>query len=220
MPNMGTTIPKMGISRSRTTRQVSMADALFSATQLRVLALLFGQPDRTFYAIELIRRVGAGSGAVQRELSRLEQSGLVTVKRIGTQKHYQADPNSPLFNEIRGIVQKTVALAEPLRAALAPFAPKIVAAFVYGSVAKKQDMAASDIDLMVVSDGVRYSELFAALEPVAAQLGRPVNPTVYTRKQFARRRQGNATFIRRVLSQPKVWVIGSDDAIALARRAI
>ena len=214
MPNMGIIIPKMGIPPNRRQRHASMADALFSATQLQVLALLFGQPDRSFYATELIRLVGAGSGAVQRELSRLEQSGLVTVKRIGTQKHYQADPGSPLFNELRGIVQKTVALAEPLRTALAPLAPKIVAAFVYGSVAKKQDTAASDIDLMVLSDGVSYAELFAALEPVAAQLGRPVNPTVYSRKQFARRRQEDATFIRRVLSQPKVWVIGSDDAIA------
>lgn len=214
MPNMGIIIPKMGIPPNQRRRHVSMADALFSATQLQVLALLFGQPDRSFYATELIRLVGAGSGAVQRELSRLEQSGLVTVKRIGTQKHYQADPGSPLFNELRGIVQKTVALAEPLRTALAPFAPKIVAAFVYGSVAKKRDTATSDIDLMVLSDGVSYAELFAALEPVAAQLGRPVNPTVYTRKQFARRRHEDATFIRRVLSQPKVWVIGSDDAIA------
>ena len=195
-------------------QSLSMADALFSATQSRVLALLFGQPDRSFYATELIRRVGAGSGAVQRELSRLEQSGTATVKRIGTQKHYQANPVSPLFNELRGIVQKTVALAEPLRAALTPFAPEIVAAFVYGSVAKRQDTAASDIDLMVVSDSVSYSELFAALEPVAAQLDRPVNrKTAYTRKQFARRRQENA-FVRRVLAQPKVWVIGSDDAIA------
>ena len=192
---------------------LSMTDALFSATQSRVLALLFGQPDRSFYATELIKRIGAGSGAVQRELSRLEQSGLVTVKRIGTQKHYQANPVSPLFNELQGIVRKTVALAEPLRVALTPFAPKIAAAFVYGSVAKRRDTATSDVDLMVVSDSVSYPDLFAALEPVAAQLGRPVNPTVYTRKQFAKRRQENA-FVRRVLAQPKVWVIGSDDAIA------
>src|SRR5687768_11385579 len=116
---------------------LSMTDALFSATQSRVLALLFCQPDRSFYATALIKRIGAGSGAVQRELSRLEQSGLVTVKRIGTQKHYQANPVSPLFNERQGIVQTTVAVAEPLRVALAPCAAKLAAAFVYGSVAKR-----------------------------------------------------------------------------------
>jgi predicted nucleotidyltransferase len=209
MPEMGITekIPRKG-------RQASLADALFSTTQQRVLALLFGQSDRSFYATELIGLVGAGSGAVQRELARLEHSGLVTVRWLGTQKHYQADPGSPLFAEICGIVQKTVGLAEPLRAALAPFATNIVAAFVYGSVAKKQDTATSDIDVMVISDTVRYAELYAVLEPVAGRLGRAVNPTVYTRKQLAKRRQEDAAFIKRVLVQPKVWLIGSDDVLA------
>lgn len=209
-------MPKMGTrgKPQRTPRRASLADALFSTTQQRVLALLFGQPDRSFYASELIALAGAGSGAVQRELAGLEQSGLVTVRRLGTQKHYQANPDSPLFGELRGIVQKTVGLAEPLRAALAPLAAGIVAAFVYGSVAKKQDTAASDIDLMVVSDTLGYAEMYAALEAVGNQLGRTVNPTVYTRKQLAKRRREDAAFIKRVLGQPKVWIIGSDDALA------
>jgi predicted nucleotidyltransferase len=208
-------MPKMGMTEKipRKPRQASLADALFSTTQQRVLALLFGQPDRSFYATELIGLAGAGSGAVQRELARLEQSGLVTVRRLGTQKHYQADPGSPLFSEICGIVQKTVGLAEPLRSALAPLAPNILAAFVYGSVAKRQDTAASDIDLMVISDTVRYADLYAALEAAAGRLGRPVNPTVYTRKQLAKRRQEDTAFVKRVLGQPKVWLIGSDDVL-------
>lgn len=216
MPNLGILMPKMGTrgKTKRTVRRASLADALFSTTQQRVLALLFGQPDRSFYANELIARVGAGSGAVQRELARLEQSGLVTVKRMGTQKHYQANPQSPLFSELRGIVQKTVGLADPLRAALAPFADDIIAAFVFGSVAKRQDTAASDIDLMVVSDTVGYADLYSALEAVGTRLGRAVNPTVYTRKQLAKRRQEDTAFIRRVFEQPKVWIIGSDDALA------
>jgi predicted nucleotidyltransferase len=216
MPKVGSNMPEMGMTAtiSHNVHQASLADALFSTTQQRVLALLFGQPDRSFYATELIRLVGAGSGAVQRELARLEHSGLVTVRRLGTQKHFQADPGSPLFSELCGIVQKTVGLAEPLRAVLAPFATNIVAAFVYGSVAKKQDTATSDIDLMVVSDTVRYADLYAVLEPVAARLGRAVNPTVYTRKQLDKRRQDDAAFIKRVLAQPKVWLIGSVDALA------
>jgi predicted nucleotidyltransferase len=208
-------MPKMGTrtKAKRTERHASLADALFSTTQQRVLALLFGQPDRSFYASELISRAGAGSGAVQRELSRLEQSGLATVRRLGTQKHYQANPDSPLFAELCGIVQKTVGLAEPLRAALAPLADGIIAAFVYGSVAKRQDTAASDIDLMVVSDTLGYADLYGTLEPVGNRLGRTVNPTVYTRKQLAKRRQEDAAFIKRVLQQPKIWIIGSDDAL-------
>lgn len=191
-----------------------MADALFSTTQQRVLGLLFGQPERSFYATEIIGLAGSGSGAVQRELARLEQSGLVTVHRLGSQKHYQANPDSPLFAELCGIARKTVGLAEPLREALTPFASMIVAAFVYGSVAKRQDTATSDIDLMVVSDSLTYADLYGSLEPLGAKLGRAVNPTVYSRKEFAKRvREGNA-FMTRVLTQPKLWLIGKEDDLA------
>jgi len=188
-----------------------LADALFSTTQQRVLGLLFGQPDRSFYATQLIGIVGSGSGAVQRELARLEQSGLVTVRRIGTQKHYQANPKSPLFEELCGIARKTVGLAEPLREALSSLARKIRLAFVYGSVAKRQDTASSDIDLMIISDSATYADVFAALEAVNAKLGRAVNPTVYSQRELTKRlKQGNA-FVARVLAQPKVWLIGSED---------
>jgi predicted nucleotidyltransferase len=205
----------MGIERRvRRRRQESLADALFSTTRQRVLALLFGQPSRSFYATELIRLAQVGSGAVQRELSSLEQSGLVTVHRLGTQKHYQANPDSPLFAELRSIVQKTFGLAEPLREALAPLASKITAAFVYGSVARREDTARSDIDLMIVSDKLTYADVYAALEPVGSRLGRVVNPTVYSRSQLAKRIEERNAFLTRVLKQPKVWVIGTEDALA------
>ncbi len=165
-----------------------MADALFSGTQQRVLVLLFGQPDRSFYASELIALAQGGSGAVQRELARLAQSELVTVQSSGNQKHYQANPASPIFDELCGIVRKTMGLAEPLREALVPLAERIKVAFVYGSVAKRQDAASSDIDLMVVSEDVTYADLYQALEAVSQQVGRTVNPTIYTSAEL-----GNTT---------------------------
>ena len=154
-------MPKMGMKAKEPPPPpyVSLADALFSGTQQRVLGLLFGQPERSFYATELIGLTGGGSGAVQRELARLEQSGLVTIKALGNQKYYQANPASPIFTELTGIAQKTVGLAEPLRQALLPLTRKISAAFVYGSVAKKQDTASSDIDLMVISDKLVYADV-------------------------------------------------------------
>lgn len=197
----------------RVRRPDGLADALFSVTQQRVLGLLFGQPERSFFATELIGVIGSGRGAVQRQLARLERTGLVNVRRLGTQKHFQANPDSPIFAELCGIARKTFGLADPLREALAPFAKEIVAAFVYGSVAKREDTASSDIDLMIVSDTLSLPDLYAALEPVGASLGRRVNPTVYSRAQLAQRiGEGNA-FTRRVLEQPKVWLIGSDDVI-------
>jgi predicted nucleotidyltransferase len=185
-------------------------------TQQRVLGVLFGRPDRSFYASELIRTAGTGSGAAQRELARLEESGLVIGERIGHQKHYQANAASPLFAELRNIVLKTIGLAEPLRDALQPLASGIRAAFVYGSVAKGADRSGSDIDLMIISDSLTYADIFRALEQVAQSVGRQVNPTVYTAAEFSKRTREENAFVTRVLEQPKVWIVGSEHDLPVA----
>ena len=208
-PEMGTIIPNMGIKKPRAVGS-GIADALFTKVQQRVLSLLFGNPERSFYANELIALAGSGSGAVQRELAQLEAAALVTVKRVGNQKHYQANPTSPVFTELRGLILKTSGLVDVLRVFLAPLASQIEAAFVFGSVAKNKDTAKSDIDLLVVTQHLTYRELFSALEPATSRLGRVVNPTVYSRNEFEKRvREGNA-FVKRVIAQPRVWIIGGD----------
>lgn len=212
---MGTT--KKAAARRRSVpaaARTSLADALFSTTQQRVLGLIFGQPGRSFYANEMMALTGGGSGAVQRELARLANSGLVTQQVIGRQKHYQANPAAPIFAELCGIASKTMGLAEPLRQALAPLAPHIHAAFVYGSVAKRQDTARSDVDLMIVSDELTYPDLFTVLEGLTQQLGREVKPTIYSRQQWAQRAARGDSFLKRVLAQPRIWLIGDDDALA------
>jgi predicted nucleotidyltransferase len=209
MPNMGTKT-KTPVSKA----PASLADALFATTQQRVLAYLFGQPERSFFATELIGLVGGGSGAVQRELARLADSGLVTVTRVGTQKHYQANPKSPIFAELCAIVRKTVGLAEPLREALVPLAKRMTAAFVYGSVAKRRDTAASDIDVLVISDSVDYADVFAALQSVEAKLGRTVGPTVYTPADWRKKRRSGNAFVAKVSAQPKLFLIGTEDDLA------
>lgn len=188
----------------------SLADALFTTTQQRVLALLFGQPARSFYASELIERTGSGSGAVQRELKRLASSGLVTVKRIGNQKHYQANPDSPVFEELRSVVNKTVALAEPIRMALAPLADRIQLALLYGSVAKGTDTATSDIDVLIVAGEVTLEDIFAVLAPVEAGLGRKISPTLYTPAEFADRRASGASFLARVFAGEHLLLMGNE----------
>jgi predicted nucleotidyltransferase len=202
-------------STGRSRRQ-SLADALFTKTQQRVLRVLFGQPDRSVYASELIRDAGTGSGAAQRELARLEHSGLIVARRIGNQKHYQANAASPLFSELRNIVLKTVGLAQPLRDALKPVAADIRAAFVYGSVAKAADKAGSDIDLMVVSDKLSYGDVFGAVDKLSRTLGRNVNPTVYSAAEFSKRAKNENAFITRVLEGPKLWVIGTENDLPVA----
>jgi predicted nucleotidyltransferase len=152
--------------------------------------------------------------AVQRELTQLSAAGLLTVKRIGNQKHYQANPSAPVFEELRGLVLKTSGLVDILRSAVAPLAGQIQLAFVFGSVAKAKDTVTSDIDLLVVSDTLGYGELFAALQPATNRLQRTVNPTLYSRSEFDSRLSAGNPFIKRVLAQPKLWVIGEVDGLA------
>jgi len=206
-------IKKRPTRKGHPARPTGIADALLTKVQQRVLGVLFGNPGRSFYANEVIALADSGTGAVQRELARLEAAGLVTVTRVGKQKHYQANAAAPVFEELRGLILKTSGLADVLREALAPLAGQITAAFVYGSVAKGEDTAESDIDLMVVSDSLSHADLFAVLEETTNRLGRTVNPTVYSQKELAKRvRAGNA-FIKRVLAQPKLWLIGEEHGL-------
>ena len=193
-----------------------MASALFSKVRQRVLAVLFGNPHRSFYANELIALAQSGTGAVQRELATLSKAGLLTVKRQGNQKHYQANADAPVFVELRGLVLKTMGLADVLRAALATLAPEIELAFVYGSVAKQQDTADSDIDVMIVSTGLGYADVFGTLENATATLGRKVNPTLYTPAEMTKRVSQDNAFVTRVLRQPKIWLIGNEEQLNAA----
>jgi len=200
----------MGIMDKPLPRGSSLADALFSSTQQRVLGFLFGQPERSFFATELIGLVGAGSGAVQRELARLEQSGLVTITRVGNQKHYQANIQSPIYGELSNIIRKTVGLVDPIREALAPLAKEISAAFVFGSVAKRKETAASDIDLLVISNSVDYAELFEVLQAAEARLARKINPTVYTPADWRQKQKEGNSFVVKISARPKLFLIGSE----------
>lgn len=206
MPGMGmiqtakSLKPSAAGTRVLAQARTGIADALFSATQQRVLALLFGQPERSFFTNELIGLVGAGSGAVQREVKRLVDSGLVTVTRLGSQKHYQANAAAPIYEELRGIVTKTLGPAEVLRAALAPLGDTVRMALVYGSVAKGSDTAQSDIDLLLVSDMLTLEQVYEVLAPVEAQLGRRVSPTLYSVAEFRRRRTSGNPFLTKVLA--------------------
>ncbi|MDH3333986.1 MAG: nucleotidyltransferase domain-containing protein [Gammaproteobacteria bacterium] len=204
---------KRAETRENSSRQSSLADALFTSTQQRVLAPLFGQPGKSFFVTQIMRLANSGRGAVQRELERLRVGGLVNVKMVGTQKHYQANPESPLFDELCSIVQKTVGLKEPLLDAIASLPMAVQFAAVYGSVAKGTETSSSDVDLMVVSDGLVLEELYAAIAPAEDLLSRRINPTLYTPSEFDRRRESGNAFLSRVLDGPLIILAGSIDDV-------
>ena len=207
--------PNMGISTTQPDSS-SIADALFPKVRQRVLAVLFGAPDRSFYANEVIALAQSGTGAVQRELAGLSEAGLLTVSKQGNQKHYQANAAAPVFAELRGLVLKTTGLADVLRAALMPLAAQIEQAFVFGSIAKQTDTAHSDVDLLVVSDSLSYGDVFSALEVATQTLGRTINPALYTPADFAARLQDDNAFITRVMQQPKIWLLGQETTLTMA----
>ena len=198
----------------RTTKQPSLAGALLTPVQQRVLGLLYGQPDRRFQSGELIRLAKSGTGAVHRQLARLAAAGLVTVTAVGNQRFYQANAASPIFTELRGLIAKTVGMVEPLRRALAPLAEQILAAFVYGSVAKGSDRADSDIDLIVISDSLRHEDLYEAIAPAERDLGRPINPTLLTRAEWRSKRAKPDSFMARIAGSAHLLVLGTDDDLA------
>ena len=196
-------------------RYASLGNALFTGTQQRLLSFIFGQPQRSFFANELIKITGSGSGAVQREIKRLADSGLVTISYRGNQKHIQANPDCPIFADLCNIVQKTFAMAAPLTDALGPLSDRIDLAFIYGSIAKQHDTASSDIDLMIVTDALTYGEILTALAETEVRLGRRINPTVYSREELASRIREENAFVSRVMVQPKIWLKGSDRDLTL-----
>jgi len=190
---------------------ISLADALFSKGQQRVLGVFYSNPERDFYASEIAEREQTGRGALQRELDRLTQSGLVTVTLRGRQKLYRVNPESPIFAELRSIVQKTIGVVEVIKTALFPHADQISNAFIYGSVAKGTDTAVSDVDLMVISDQLSYSELYEILSEAERTVERKINPTLYSPSEFRAKLADNNHFLKRVLEQSIVMVLGKRD---------
>lgn len=187
----------------------SLSNILFGQIRGGVLALLYGRADEAFYVRQIARHLGASVGAVQRELEKLAQIRLITRRSSGNQVFYQVNQQSPVFSDMRSLVNKTVGVFNFLRAALEPLAERILAAFVYGSVAREEEMAQSDIDLMIVGE-VELDEILSRLSKLEGSLGRPTNPTVYSAKEFKQKIASGNHFLNAVMKDKKVFLMGSE----------
>jgi len=214
VPILGTIVPNMGTYQDKNT---GLGEALFSKTQRQVLGLLLGNPDRSFYTKEIVRHAGIGIGTVQRELEKLSKAGILTVRKIGNQKHYQANRESPIFEELYGIVLKTFGMASVLRKAFETLAEKIQVSFIFGSVAKGTDHASSDIDILVISDSLTYPDLMPVIHQAESVLGRNLNPRLYSTTEIKNRIDNDSSFVQRVIEQPKIFLIGSNDDVPESR---
>ena len=189
----------------------SIADALFTKSQQKVLGLLYSKSDKSFYTNEIMRWAAMGRGTISRELDKLVAAGLLTVSRTGNQNHYQANSNNPVYAELVGIVKKTFGIGDQIRQALHQFDDQIKLAFIYGSISKGTDKATSDVDLMLVGRSLNYGDIMDVLIPLEESLQRTINPTIYTKDDFVTKIEQGNSFVTRVMERPKIMIKGVID---------
>ncbi|UCH47295.1 MAG: transcriptional regulator [Betaproteobacteria bacterium] len=188
---------------------MSISRALFTDSQARVYRCLFGQPEREFHLNELRRLTGLGSASLQRELNRLADAGLVTSERVGNLRRFRANPSSPVYMELIALTRKVLGAEPLLRDALAVLTFNLKGAWIYGSYAKESETAQSDLDVMLVGNRLTLSRVLEVLAPLEEELGRKINPTLYTTAEFAKRRAEPDSFVNRVLAQPVLALMGN-----------
>lgn len=171
--------------------------------------MFYSNPDESYYLRQVVRFSGLGMGVVNRELLSLAETGILNRKAKGQEIYYTANRNCPIFNELQGIVVKTFGVVDVLRAALAPLAERIKAAFIYGSFANGTQNHASDVDVMVIGS-VKFTEVVSALHPAHEKLRREVNPTVYSVKEFCSKIAAKHHFLTNVLKAEKIFLVGSE----------
>jgi len=190
----------------------NLASLLFGAYRRDVLALLLLHPELSLHVREIARLTGKVPGTLLRELNLLADAGLLVKKPVGNQVHFRANPGSPVYEELRGILKKTAGVADVLREALEPLAHRVRTAFVYGSVARGDERAGSDLDLMVIGE-LKFADLVGALAPLHAALRREINTSFYSPEEFRAKLAVAEPFLKRVLADRKIFLIGGEDEL-------
>lgn len=185
----------------------SLSATLFGKTRRAVLALLYSHTDESFYLRQIARAAGAGMGAVQREVKNLTEAGIIRRKVQGRQVYYQANPECPVYDELKSMVIKTVGVGDVLRAALVPLESLIRVAFLFGSLVQDGHRSSSDADIMVVGD-VTFAEVVSALSNVQETIRREINPVVYPAEEFRTKLAADHHFLTTVLKDSKFFLIG------------
>src|ERR1700693_1983046 len=193
-------------------RNIRSVDVLLPKTRQGILAATLVQPEKAWYVSELARRMGVPASSLQRELHHLSGVGILKTPRQGRMVYYQANTESPVFSDLRGLLFKTAGFVDVLAKALKPLAARLRTAFVYGSIAVGSEQSDSDIDLMVVGQ-VSPTDLALPLRRARELLGRNINPTVYTLEVFDKKQAANDPFLKQVWDKPKLFVLANRDEL-------
>ena len=189
-----------------------LAELLFKDYRRRALSLLLLHADKHYHVREIARLTDTVAGTLHKELSRLADAGLLLKDNVGNQVLYGANRDCPIFEELASIFRKTSGITDVLAGALASFSDKIVAAFVFGSMASGKEAAGSDVDLLVIGD-VGFTEVARAIYSAQEVLGREINPKVYSKEEWNQMLKNKNAFIKEVLKKPKLFIAGSEDEL-------
>ena len=204
LPNLGTFIPEMGKDKK------DMAAVLFPSTKRKILALFFLNPDQEYYFSEVVRLTGTRQGVIQRELKTLAEAGILNTEKRGRQKFYRTNKGNPIFPDLRNIVFKTFGIIGQVKDALKPLEKRIEVAFVYGSFARGEEVADSDIDLFIIGKAP-LDEIVSALTKVENSIGREINPSLFSKIEFKKKYSQKNHFLRSMAKTEKEFIIGSED---------
>lgn len=193
-------------------RKKRPVDALFPRTRRDILAATYGQPGRWWYLSELAEHLHTTPSSLQRELRSLVSSGILRRRRDGKRIYFQAESESPIFDELRSIITKTLGVADALKTALAKFGDRVACAFLYGSVAQRQEHTLSDVDLMVIGSA-GLAELSPPLRALEKKFKREVNVTCYSTEEFRKKVEAQNHFVMNVLGKEKVFVKGDKNEL-------
>lgn len=187
-------------------------DALFTKARRDILSATYGQPDRWWYLSELAQQFNTTPSSLQRELQSLVSSGILRQRRDGRRTYFQAESDSPIFGDLRGIIVKTLGVEEALKAVLAKFGDRVAFAFLYGSAARRQEHSLSDVDLMVIGS-VGLSELSPSLLMLEKKFGREINVKCYSLKEFRNKVEAENHFVMNVLKNERTFLKGDKDEL-------
>lgn len=185
----------------------STLDALFPTIRQAVLTSTLLQPERWWYLSELARFVRTMPSSLQRELSSLVQAGILETRVEGRRVYFRAERRSPIFNDLSNLLEKTSGVATTLREALAPHTDGIKLAFLYGSVARGEERATSDVDLMLIGS-TRLADLAPDLRRAETRLGREINIKLYSVPEFRTKIKNGDHFVTSVVDGKLLFIKG------------
>ena len=190
-------------------RRNNLGTTLFGKARRGILSLLYGHADEEYYLRQIARTTGIGIGPVQRELRQLTDSGIIRRRVQGRQVYYQANPDSPIFKELKSLITKTAGVVDTLRNALSLSAGQIELAFIFGSIATGNEDKSSDVDVMVIGE-ISFGDIVSLLSPAEEKLGREINSVVYPIAEFKKKVKEDHHFVKTVLEGEKIFLIGDE----------